>query len=220
MSERDPHTPRSLPAELAGPLPRRIAHALRTPLGLVASALHELDPGDDPLAALGRRGVQQLGLLADRLGLLGRLTTSAADREPGTVELAQTLRQAVDEVARTRPRRRVQTTVAELPARVQVRGDAEQLRSAMRELVDNATRVAARSVEVSLAIEAGHARLRVLDDGPGPDSTPTPSSGGAGLGLGLFLVRAVCERHGASFELRPGPEGGALALLSVPVERA
>ena len=191
--------------------------SVHEPLGLVAAALHELDPsaGDDPLLGLGHRGVRQLGHLADRLGLLGRLMEEADEGARGSVELAATLRQAVDDVAAIRPRRRVETTVDVGPA-LWVRGDAGRLRAALLELLDNATRFARRSVGVSLREEGEHAVVEIRDDGPGPSASPETPAGG-GLGIGLVLARAIWAGHGGTLELGVAEDGGTLAVLVLPL---
>ncbi len=202
-----------LPDELRDALPRRIAHALRTPLGLVQSALQELKQGEteDPLWVLGHRGVHQLARLADRLSLLARLQRG----DPATatpVNLASTLDRAVEDIARTRPRRSVRVERGAVPEPVLVRAQVEPLQAALAELVDNAVRFARRSVELRVRCLDAQVIVEIDDDGPGPVATSTSTSE-SGLGLGLPLVRSIVTMYGGRFELTSTGDHGARATL-------
>lgn len=218
MTEPAPCTPPTLAPELRDQLPRLIAHALRTPLGLVNAALQELEAsaGEEPLLVLGQRGAQQLARLADRLSLLARI-----DREdqgtPSPVDLVPLIDRAMEEIARVRPRRRVQTTRGPMPARALVSGRADHLQAILAELVDNSVRFAKRSVEVRARLHEGGVTVEFHDDGPGPTAVTQAETdfGRGGLGIGLHLVRCVVAGHGGRFELRDGDAGGGLSLLTL-----
>jgi two-component system sensor histidine kinase MprB len=92
---------------------------------------------------------------------------------------------------------------------VTVRGEADALRRALDNLLDNAEVHGPRGgeVTVSLTVSDGVAALAVADEGPGldpadlehaferfwraPDAADRPGSG-----LGLAIVRATAQRHG------------------------
>ncbi|HKX92511.1 MAG TPA: ATP-binding protein [Sphingomicrobium sp.] len=108
------------------------------------------------------------------------------------------------------------------------------LRRALRNLIGNAVRYGGVA-RVSLEPEAGYARVRIDDDGPGipedqiesmmePFSRGDPSRnrGTGGAGLGLALARAIADQHGGSLELanRRGADGsvaGLTATLRLPL---
>jgi hypothetical protein len=77
-------------------------------------------------------------------------------------------------------------------------------------------------VEVSAAREGARLVLRVRDTGVGPAATP-PATSGTGFGVEQ-VRRRLATLHGSAarftLEPAPGPEGGALAVIELPVEAA
>ena len=115
------------------------------------------------------------------------------------------------------------------PARI--RGDADQLGRAVRNLIDNATRHAARSVTVELRPEVDVAVLVVADDGAGIDAAKREwvferftrlddarSRDGGGSGLGLAIVRDIVEAHGGTVAATDSAAGARL-VVRVPLAR-
>ncbi|MEM9457788.1 MAG: HAMP domain-containing sensor histidine kinase [Myxococcota bacterium] len=192
-------------------LPRRVAHTLRTPLGLVDAALRELGAtmGDEPMLVLGNRGVRQIARLADRLSLLGRLEQAECiERQP--VDLSPLVDRALHDIVETRPRKRVRVTRGPIPAPALISGDGTLVRAALAELVDNAVRFARRSVEVGAYEHDGQMVIEVRDDGPGPTKVTASE---AGLGIGFYLVGTIVSLHAGRFELQDDDGGGGLASL-------
>jgi signal transduction histidine kinase len=110
-----------------------------------------------------------------------------------------------------------------------VAGDREEVRRAVRNLLENAARHALTEVRVALRTEGSLVRLDVRDDGPGVDpavgdrvferffrADPARARSG-GVGLGLAIARSVAERHGGCLELAPA-DRGAHFVLSLPVD--
>ncbi len=109
---------------------------------------------------------------------------------------------------------------------VSVRGDADALRRAVRNLIENGLVHGPPdgSVVVSLTRDDGRARLSVTDQGPGPDPGEHDrlferfwrggdAAGRPGSGLGLAIVTAVARRHGGTVSVR-----GATFTLELPVQ--
>jgi len=109
--------------------------------------------------------------------------------------------------------------------------DADRMRQAVDNLVDNALRFAPRGSVVVLAARADGTDLdiEVRDDGPGfpadflphaferfrrPDSGRSRDAGGAGLGLAI--VRAIVAAHGGAATAGNRPDGGAVVRLRLP----
>ncbi len=103
---------------------------------------------------------------------------------------------------------------------IRVYGDAEQLRSVVRNLLENAARYAATFVSVGCSISQTSSLLWVQDDGPGipPDKreavferftrldrSRTRSRGGSGLGLAI--VKSVTESLGGDVRVTSSEQG-------------
>ncbi|MFN0207200.1 MAG: ATP-binding protein [Planctomycetota bacterium] len=95
-----------------------------------------------------------------------------------------------------------------------INGDAEELRRAIVNLIDNAVQAAPdhTQVEVKIESEGRTARILVSDDGPGiPEAlrsklfTPYFSTKTHGTGLGLAIVRRIAEDHGGRAYLYDDP---------------
>jgi len=109
-----------------------------------------------------------------------------------------------------------------------VRGNREDLRRLVRNLVENAVRHAAHAVRLELSLVDGRARLDVVDDGPGVPADERErvfdrfyraddarARGAGGTGLGLAIARAIAEGHGGTLSLADG-DGGAHFVLHLP----
>jgi signal transduction histidine kinase len=112
----------------------------------------------------------------------------------------------------------------ESPAEVRTLGDRAMLRSLLRNLIENALRVApdAGAVHVTVVAEGSSALLAVEDSGPG---VPAELRGrifdrffrgadgrGAGSGLGLSIVRRIVELHGGTVIALSSPALGGLRI--------
>ena len=210
------------------------AHELRTPLtalhlqmGMLARASSEAEraAATERLSA----GVQRAIRLVEQLLSLARQEPRAqGERMP--VRLDELAREVVAELVPLADAGRIDLGVSSAQA-LSVRGDADDLRTLLRNLVDNAVRYtgAGGRVDVSVAEEeeeeAGGARavrLTVSDDGPGipPEErervfdrfhrragTTLPGSG-----LGLSIVKSIADAHGATLTLAGGASGKGLSV--------
>lgn len=114
---------------------------------------------------------------------------------------------------------------------VRVLGDHHRLQRAVRNLVDNASRHAHTSVQLSLSAQDGMATLDVTDDGPGVahadrlrvfdrfvrlDDSRTRSLGGTGLGLAI--VHQIAQAHGGDVAFQDVATG-SVVRLRLPIRR-
>jgi signal transduction histidine kinase len=106
--------------------------------------------------------------------------------------------------------------------RASVVGEADALRRAVENLVDNALIHGPLDgrVTVTLARDDARARITVSDEGPGPDPDDrerlferfwrgSDASDRPGSGLGLSIVAAIAERHGGGVTV----DGSAFTLV-------
>ena len=106
-------------------------------------------------------------------------------------------------------------------------GDSARLGQALANLVDNALRYGAGTVELAARDRDGTVELHVTDEGAGFDAEFLPHAferfsrhdearGRGGTGLGLAIVDAIARGHGGSAHAANRGGGGADVWLSLP----
>jgi signal transduction histidine kinase len=117
--------------------------------------------------------------------------------------------------------------------RPQVKADADELRAAISNLLDNAVKYSTRDIQVSVevaALDDKRVAVRIADRGVGIPSAQlkrifkrfyrVPGRVMArvkGTGLGLFIVRSVIEKHGGRvFAESEGPGRGSRFTIQLP----
>lgn len=209
------------------------AHELRTPLTALKLQIGLLQgtpagPEQEQAVARLRAGVDRATHLVGQLLALARAEPGAA-APMHDIDLAAVARQALADAAPLAAREGATITL-DAPAPVAMHGDAQALRSAMRNLLDNAVKYGGRRVELGVrATGDGGWRVRVDDDGPGIPPAQRErvferfqrgeGRDVEGSGLGLAIVRAVASRHGASVEVGSSRWGGLSVELRGPVTR-
>jgi two-component system, OmpR family, sensor histidine kinase KdpD len=203
-----------------------LAHALRTPVGVIDGVLAEIgasssvasDPSVARFAALGRRSVRQLVDLADRLEWAGRVERIGEDAMVA-VDWPDLIRRCVEArcVERIeRGRKRVDVQVDEAVGHGWARREANE--RALAELLDNAARHARTTVQVTADVVGEQLRLRIADDGPGlpsggVDVFAPPQQPGPRVRFGLWLVeRLATALHGSVGVERTGDDGTVMCL--------
>ena len=116
-----------------------------------------------------------------------------------------------------------------------IMGDADEVRAAVSNLIDNAVKYSGSNVKVCAETEViDHVvELRVRDEGPGIPKTElkqifkrfhrVPGSLATrvkGTGLGLYIVRSVAKRHGGrAWAESEGPGRGSTFVLQLPIAK-
>lgn len=206
------------------------AHELRTPLAAikiqsqVALASTEEEDRRHALRQV-RAGTDRASRLVDQLLRLARLDPLAGIAQASDVRLDELAAQLVGEVVPLARELGKSLSLVDSPDEVVVRGDADLLRVALRNLVENALRHTPDGCEITLgaSLEKGQPLLWVRDTGPGVEEDELSriterffrgrDVTQEGSGLGLAIVRRVAELHGARLELANHPEGGLIARL-------
>ena len=214
------------------------AHELRTPLtalhlqmGMVARAASE----EERAAAMSTlsAGVQRAIRLVEQLLALARQEPRAGS-EHVPLRLDDLARAIVAELVPLADAGHIDLGV-EAAHSATVRGDADALRTLLRNLIDNAVRYTPPGGRVDVSVMPGSdgaVRLTVSDNGPGIAAAERARvfdrfyrSAGTqppGSGLGLAIVKAIAEAHRAAIELGDGPDGQGLRLSVIfpPATRA
>jgi len=207
------------------------AHELKGPLMGARAALDRATAGsarEEEGRELLRRTKEELGQLSDLIDPLLRWSTGTEVLKRRRVDLVEATREAIASSSLGMPPHRV---VVDAPDQLFVRADAQQLKSAIANVVRNALLYSPPDSLVKVRVEFEHrsARVVVRDGGPGiPDEERETvfepfRRGGAygaarpGSGLGLFIARRVLEAHGGSIALRSSKTGASF-VLELPAE--
>lgn len=191
------------------------AHQLRTPVaGVRASAEVLLRDPETPARD------ELLGNLARESARAGRLIRSLLrvtelDRdlapEPRPADVRRIVREEVERHRNRAPHLEFRCSVDD-----DVPGDmplvVDDVREALGNVLENASRHAERSVETDVTVGDAHVSIRVSDDGPGlpPEDVDraferfVSLDGRGGTGLGLSIARDLCRRLGGDVRYRNG----------------
>ncbi|MDX8151764.1 ATP-binding protein [Patulibacter brassicae] len=230
--------------ELKTTLLRSVGHDLRTPLTQVtasAAALREegLEDADRRELADGIvAGGERLAAMIDKLLDLSRLEAGTAAPRPALLPLDDVVRDALDEVSRSRQAHDGATLGERIRLEVQdpvptVRADAAQLTRALVNLVENALLhgrgegPGGDALLVRVVARRGHGVVRVIDRGPGIGAADqerlfAPFERGAGArgpgsGLGLAIARGFVEAAGGTLRVESYPGQGAAFVVELPL---
>jgi two-component system sensor histidine kinase QseC len=195
------------------------AHELRTPLSVLALRLQrarlaapDWDAIDADMARMQRLVCQLLDLARKEHATPPALNVNIC--RVGREAAAQILPLA---------EQRGRALVVDLPPRLAVRGHADDLRDALRNLLENAILHGDGRIELSGRHDGGWAVLDVADEGDGVPAFLHASlfdrfaKGGStdGSGLGLAIVQEVARLHQGGVLLLPGP--GCRIRLRLPL---
>ncbi|MEO8464615.1 MAG: ATP-binding protein [Gammaproteobacteria bacterium] len=211
---------------------RDVSHELRSPLARIrmALALAQRRAGAQAQSDLDRieREAEKLDALIGQVMTLTRLRTASAPRRE-SVRLDQLVGEVVDDARFEHPASRVELTTS---GPIEVRGDADGLKSAIENVVRNALIYGdpGQPVQVEATSSADEALVRVLDRGPGvPDSElsrifepfyrtdKSRDHQKGGQGIGLAITTRVTELHGGSVTARNRNGGGLEIDLKLPL---
>jgi len=207
-------------------------HELRTPLTVISGyvsvlrrgAISETRVANDILSTIADE-CERMRRLIDKLLALQRLDSQA----PSALETVDASRVARDAAEASRTLLNGAGLRLDAPDSLQVQAHADELRDAVRNLIENAAKHApGADVVVSAQRDDGRALIAVTDNGPGMAADEKAHAferfyrgeqrgGVMGSGLGLAIVKKAMERMGGDAELWSEPGKGTKVTLSLPL---
>lgn len=213
-----------------------LAHEVKAPLAAIRGAaelLGEEMPAEQREKFLHniRSEAARIQQSVDRLLELSSLEARKALRQTERIEAGELAREAAKTLRPACEAARVTLTLNGHAEEAELNGERVLLREALVNLLQNALDFSPAGGAVTLhwAVEVGRVVFTVEDGGPGvPDyalsrvferfySLPRPGTTRKSTGLGLALVREIAHLHGGDVALTNLPEGGARAVLWVPL---
>jgi signal transduction histidine kinase len=229
-----------------------VSHELQTPVAIIKSYAATLSrPDADWPAETVQRVTHNIEEECDRLTRLitdlldlSRIQAGRVAMRMGRVDLAELASEVVEQLAPRSPRHSLRTSFPPSSAFPSIDGDADQLRRALFNLVENAVKYSPNGGEVLITGEVDPHRdragrpqavlLRVIDHGvgiqPGEEerifdrfhrSDSRLSRSTAGVGLGLYITRSIVGSHGGHiWATSAGPGMGSLFTLLLPIRQS
>ncbi len=198
-----------------------LAHALKTPLSVLANAAHGKS---GELAGLVTEVVDTATRQVDYH--LMRARAAAAVRMPGAhTLLAPVVEGLVRVMRRVHADRKLEFVVQPLADSLVFRGEEQDLHEMLGNLLDNACKWARQRIELQAFPDRDKLVITLDDDGPGIAETRRNAMihRGArldetvpGSGLGLAIVDDLARLYGGQLELTDSPLGGLRAILTLP----
>jgi two-component system, OmpR family, sensor kinase len=209
------------------------SHELRTPLAILKAELELASHGErtnEELSAAVQSAVEEvdrLTRLAEDLLVLARADERGLPVRAEMQPIEPLVRQVAEAFA-ARAGDDARTINVELAEGLEAPLDAERIRQALGNLVDNALTHGAGDVQLSARQSNGRVELHVEDAGPGfPDAfiahaferftRGDAARGRGGTGLGLAIVDVIARGHGGSAHAR-NTQTGSDVWLAVPAQ--
>jgi len=213
-----------------------VAHDLRTPLTRLRGAAESaLQQNPDPAAA--REALADCVEESERVLSMVTTLMDIAEAEAGTlrlqrqpVDLCRLLREVIDIYEYVAEEKKIRVA-AELPPACEAWVDANRVRQAFANLLDNAIKYTPEggAVTISAAAAGGEAVVRFRDTGAGiPENEQDKiwdrlyrgdkSRSQRGLGLGLSVVKAVIEAHGGNATVNSQVGHGSEFTVRLPIQ--
>jgi PAS domain S-box-containing protein len=219
-----------------------LGHELRNPLAAIAGAT-ELIAVNSPDAKIYHqsmdiltRQTQHLSRLIDDLIDLSRLTAGKVRLRVETVDLARSLRGAVQATEGLIRDRGHQLSVTAPDDELFIEGDPARLEQIIANLLQNAAKFTepGGKIQLSAAIEQKNVVVRIRDTGVGLDPVVVPKlfelfaqispkldRTDTGLGIGLTVVRNLVSLHGGRVHASSaGPGCGSEFVVELPLSAA
>ncbi len=211
------------------------SHDLRNPLGAIVMAADVLkdgakESGDEDLSTLADQvaaAAQRTAMLVGDLLDFTRVEAGKLHIERRPLDPVEVVQEAVNDLRLWRPSAVVDVQ-ADVNGGARLVGDPKRLRSAIRNLLENACYYANAPYRIRVLTKDEMVEIHVEDAGPGipVDERPvlfeqfrrgSTSSGREGTGIGLYICRGILEQHGGQLEISDSELGGSDFVCRVPL---
>lgn len=215
-----------------------ISHELKTPIGAIALLAETLqDATDDPaavqkFAASLQREANRLGHIVQEIIELSRLQAATYVADSRLVSLNDVIADSIDRTRIAADSKQMKI-VSNLNEEISVRGNYEQLATAITNLIENAIIYSDPAGQVGIALRSvgDNAEVVVTDSGIGIAIDeqsriferfyrvdPSRSRETGGTGLGLAIVKHIALNHGGEINVFSKPGLGSTFTLTIPLE--
>lgn len=211
------------------------AHELHTPLTALQTNLELARDEKNALArsrylARAQEQGQRLEALVKSLLDLSRIEAAEPKFNFVPVNFSQLVRDVGEQFASRAEQTEHEFEVGAFEENVSVRGNAEQLRQVIINLLENALKFTAKGGHISVAFDVAenHAKLTISDTGIGIPAEDLPhlferfhrgrnASSYTGNGLGLAIVKAIITAHEGNVSVQSEPEKGTQMIITIPL---
>jgi signal transduction histidine kinase len=217
-----------------------VTHDLKAPLNAILLRADRIDEREGTtLARESRADLSRIKSLAERgeamlRDLMAHFEVSESPEPPDMVDLATTVRRALEPLESAIASKRLHVQISELPA---VWGQPKKLTHVFGNLLSNAvkfTPTAGGRITVESHSDDGNVVICVADNGPGipagyertifnlfarvptSDGDAGYAAGPPGTGLGLAIVRRIVEQHHGAVWVESPPGEGSRFYVRLP----
>jgi signal transduction histidine kinase len=212
------------------------AHELHTPLTALQTNL-ELARDEKNVAVRSRYLVraqeqaQRLEVLVKSLLDLSRIEAAESKLNTAPLDFSQLVQEVGEQFASRAEQTGHEFEMDVVNGQVPIKGNGEQLRQVLTNLLENALKFTPEKGVISVALETSDqdAKLMITDTGIGIPSEDLPhlferfhrgrnASSYAGNGLGLAIVKAIITAHGGTITTQSEAGKGTQMMISIPLD--
>ncbi|HCN69429.1 MAG TPA: ATP-binding protein, partial [Candidatus Accumulibacter sp.] len=198
-----------------------LAHALKTPLSVLANAAHGRQDEES------RMITEQVEVARRQVDYhLARAQAAAVTHGAGArTLLAPVIAGLLRTMRRIHAERPLELQVGVMPEALAFRGEVQDLQEMLGNLLDNACKWATQRVELAAQRDGEMLRITIDDDGSGVAAAQRDAVLGRGVradeqtpgsGLGLAIVDELARLYGGHVDLAASPLHGLRVTLSLP----